>query len=115
MDEFDASREEHQAYLAAALVGYALGIRVQDILRPGRGSIAATQARQISFYLLRTALCLSLARVARAFSRDRTTVAYACRLVEERRDDPDFDIWMEQLELGLSSVISLGDEDEEAA
>ena len=96
-------------------MGYALGIGVDDILRKGRGSTCVTQARQISYYLLRTALSLSLSRVARAFSRDRTTVAYACQLVEERRDDPDFDIWMEQLELGLSSVISLGDEDEEAA
>jgi len=34
---------------------------------------------------------LSLTEVARGFARDRTTVSHACHLIEDRRDDPDFD------------------------
>tara|TARA_R110000787_G_scaffold78883_9_gene172281 strand:- start:1502 stop:1726 length:225 start_codon:yes stop_codon:yes gene_type:complete len=65
------------------------------------------RARHIAIYLTHVALGMSLARVARAFDRDRSTIAYACHLIEDKRDDTDFDGWLEQLLLGLSSVVLL--------
>lgn len=107
MPDFDPRKDEDRAYLAAALTAYALGLRTEAILSSRRRSPAEARARQIAMYLLRTALGMSLSRVARAFNRDRTTVAHGCNLVEDFRDDPDFDVWIEQLSVGLSSVVVL--------
>lgn len=107
MAEFDPQKDEDRAYLAAALTGYALGLKTEAILSLQRRSPAEARGRQIAMYLMRTALGMSLSRVARAFNRDRTTVAHACHLIEDRRDDSDFDLWIEQLSLGLSSVVVL--------
>lgn len=107
MPQFDPQKDEDRAYLAAALTAYALGLKTEAILSARRRSPAEARARQISMYLLRTALGMSLSRVARAFNRDRTTVAHGCHLIEDCRDDPDFDIWLEQLSVGLSSVVVL--------
>ena len=78
------------------------------MLSGGRGSPAEARARQVAMYLLRASLGMSLSRVARAFSRDRSTVSHACHVIEDLRDDPDFDIWVEQLSVGLCSVAVLG-------
>lgn len=107
MSEFDPQKDEDRAYLAAALTAYALGLKTESILCAQRRSPAEARARHIAIYLLRTSLGMSLSRVARAFNRDRTTVAYACNLIEDCRDDSDFDIWIEQLAVGLSSVVVL--------
>ena len=49
-------------------------------------------------YLCHTAFERSLARVAIAFGRDRSTVAHACHAIEDRREDPHFDDWIDALE-----------------
>lgn len=108
MSDFNPRKDEDRAYLAGALTAFALGLKAEDVLRGGRGSSAESRARHIAMYLMRTALGISLSRVARAFVRDRSTVSYACQVVEDLRDDPDFDIWIEQLSVGLASVAVLG-------
>ena len=107
MSLFDPRKDEDRAYLASALTAYALGLKVDDVLAGSRGSPANARARQIAMYLVRAGLGMSLSRVARAFGRDRTTVSHACHLIEDLRDDPDFDIWIEQLSVGLTSVAIL--------
>jgi chromosomal replication initiation ATPase DnaA len=107
--KFDPRKDEDRAYLAAALTAFALGLRTEAILSPERGSPATARARHIAMYLTHAGLGMSLARVARAFQRDRSTIAYACHAIETDRDDDDFDIWLEQLTVGLTSVIVLGD------
>jgi hypothetical protein len=49
-------------------------------------------------------LGMSMTRVAIGFGRDKSTAARACRLVEDYREDPDFDTWIDQLAVGLRSV-----------
>lgn len=61
-------------------------------------------ARQVAMYLAHVAYGLSLTEVGVLFGRDRTTVAHACGVVEDRRDDPAFDTAMEHLE---SSIVVL--------
>jgi chromosomal replication initiation ATPase DnaA len=60
-------------------------------------------ARQVAMYLAHVGGGLCLSEVGRLFARDRTTVAHACALVEDRRDDPDFDRCLSFLELALIS------------
>lgn len=86
------------AQLAAGIAGYALGVATGEILEPGRGPAAAAFARQIAMYLCHVGGELSLARVALAFDRDRSTVAHACHTVEDRREEPQFDLWLGTLE-----------------
>ncbi len=107
MAKFDPQKDEDRAYLAAALTAYALGLKSEVLLSPERGRPIEARARHIAIYITHVALGMSLARVARAFDRDRSTIAYACRLVEDKRDDPDFDDWLEQLSMGLSSVVPM--------
>ena len=113
MSRFDPRKDEDRAYLAGALTAFALGMKTEDVLGGGRGTPAVSRARHIAMYLLRAGLGMSLARVARAFTRDRSTVSYACQIIEDLRDDPDFDIWIEQLSVGLSSVAVLGEAPDE--
>jgi hypothetical protein len=50
-------------------------------------------------YLAHVALGQPLTRVAAGFGRDRSTVAYACRRIEEQRDNAAFDAALAGLEL----------------
>ncbi len=108
MSDFDPNRDEDRAYLASALVAYALGLHTEDILAVERGSPAICRARHIAMYLMHAGLGLSLGRVARAFGRDRSTIGHACRQIEAARDNDDFDVWLDQLTVGLASVVGLG-------
>lgn len=56
-------------------------------------------------YLAHVACALTLTEVGALFERDRTTVAHACSLIEDRRDDPDLDRKLEHLERAVASLI----------
>jgi len=99
--------DRRRAKLVSGLVGYALHVRLHDILSNERGSLEVSRARQVAMYLAHTALGLSLARVALAFQRDRSTVAHACHLIEDRREDEAFDDWVTGLEDGIAMIVPL--------
>lgn len=101
---FNREKDIGCAQLSASLVAYGLGIDYEAIMGDERGGTGAAFARQIAMYMMHVALSISLARVAYAFGRDRSTVSHGCRIVEERREDSDFDAWLHQLEAGLESV-----------
>lgn len=58
-------------------------------------------ARQAAMYLAHVAYGLTLTEVGALFARDRTTVAHACGIVEDRRDDPVFDVFLDNLEVSI--------------
>ncbi len=62
-------------------------------------------ARQMAMYLAHVGCGVSLTEVGHLFERDRTTVAHACGLVEDRRDDPDFDHRLNHLERAVSCLL----------
>ncbi len=95
------------AQFAAGVAGYAVGVAPDDILRELRGSAETAFARQVAMYLCHVAFELSLARIATAFERDRSTVAHACHVIEDRRDDPAFEHWIDALELVLRGAPKL--------
>lgn len=92
-----------KARFACDAVAFALGCD-DSLLSAQRGSVAVSFARQVAMYLTHVAFGLSLSRVAFAFGRDRSTVAYACHLIEDRRDDAKLDDMLEQLEAALRAA-----------
>ena len=69
-----------------------------DLWSGTRGRPRVAFARQVAMYLAHVAWGLSLTEVGYVFSRDRTTVAHACSLVEDLHDDPVLDRSLELLE-----------------
>jgi chromosomal replication initiation ATPase DnaA len=104
MAKFNPRKDEDCASLAADLTAYAIGLKAETLLSSERGRPIEARARHIAIYLTHVALGTSLARVARAFGRDPSTIAHACHLIEDKRDDRDFDDWLEQLSMGLSAL-----------
>lgn len=89
------------ARLSAGVATYALSAPLHAVLAPGRGSAEVAFARKVAMYLCHVAFEFSLARVAAAFRRDRSTVAHACHHIEDRREEAAFDLWVSGLEAML--------------
>jgi chromosomal replication initiation ATPase DnaA len=62
-------------------------------------------SRQVAMYLAHVVCGLSLTEVGRIFARDRTTVAHACELIEDRRDEPELDARLEHLERAVVCLV----------
>ena len=60
--------------------------------------------RQIAMYVCHVALQIPIADIGDAFGRNRTTVAYSLRIVEDRRDDKAYDAFVEAVE-GMARAI----------
>ncbi len=79
----------------------------ETLLRgPTRGRAHVARARQVAMYLAHTACGLSLSDVGRLFERDRTTAAHACRLIEDAREDDDFDRAVDLLASGARMMMA---------
>jgi len=98
-------RVERGGELARQLAALAFTVRVEDIAAPTRLKAPVAAARQVAMYLVHVALGVSLTRIGRLFGRDRSTVAHACQCVEDRRDDPAFDEFIEALERTLLELV----------
>lgn len=79
------------ARTAIVLAATALGVPLDAVLADHRCIAPVATARQVAMYLAHVELGLPQAEVARAFQRDRSTVAHACRRIEDMRDRPAFD------------------------
>jgi hypothetical protein len=87
-------------------VAQVFGIHARELRRATRGRAHVAQARQVAMYLAHAVLGLSLSQTGVLFHRDRTTVAHACALVEDMRDDPVFDRVLDLLEDVLLALIN---------
>jgi chromosomal replication initiation ATPase DnaA len=74
-----------------ALVARQKNISVCSVKCNRRGTPAVARARQVAMYLAHVVFGHSLTEVGEIFGRDRTTVSYACALIEDLRDDRGFD------------------------
>jgi chromosomal replication initiation ATPase DnaA len=86
-------------------VATVFGVDLEDLRAPTRGSASAAFARQVAMYLAHVVCGLSMTEVGMLFARDRTTVAHACGVVEDSRDDLDLDVRLGHLERAVSSLI----------
>lgn len=85
--------------LVTASVAFDFGLDPAALEVTLRGSQRVAFARQIAMYLAHVGFGLSFEAIGRAFGRDRTTVAHACRVVEDGRDDIWFDCRIATLEM----------------
>lgn len=93
--------QENAVRVVEALVTSAFALRPQDLRQGSRGSATSAFGRQVAMYLTHTRLGLTYTVTGRIFERDRTTAAYACRMVEERREDPRVDAILDRLERAI--------------
>lgn len=87
-------RDEHALALCEGMLDITaalFNVSGRELRRGGRSAIGVARVRQIAMYAAHTLLGLSMKEVGRGFGRDRTTVLYACHLVEDMRDDAEFD------------------------
>ena len=84
--------------LVALATAAAFAVPVGELIAATRRTPYVAFARQSAMYLAHVTFGLSYSEVGRAFGRDRTTAAHACRLIEERRDDPAVDAVLGSLE-----------------
>jgi hypothetical protein len=80
------------------------GVAHDELHRLSRGKAKVALARQVAMYLAHVACRLSLTDTGKLFGRDRTTVAHACAVIEDRRDDPLFDRALDLLEWAVAAL-----------
>ena len=93
-----ASDTERLCRQLESLTAAAFAVPVGEMRAPSRRARTIAFARQSAMYLAHVTLGLSYSATGRLFDRDRTTAAHACRLVEDRRDDPAVDRTLVALE-----------------
>lgn len=80
------------------------GVSTNALQKANRGRANVALARQTAMYLAHVGCSLTLTEVGYLFERDRTTVAHACALIEDRRDNPEFDLALELLERAVKAL-----------
>lgn len=70
-----------------------------------RGRARVALARQVAMYLAHVVCELSLTAVGRLFGRDRSTVAHACRRIENAREGPQFDRAVAKVEHSVRMMV----------
>ncbi len=104
------SQQVAEIKLTCDVVARVYNILPAALYSPTRGEAYVAHARQLAMYLAHVTFGLSLGAVGRHFRRDRTTAAYGCRQVEDRRDNPSFDFMLDRLEqaLAILSAVRFG-------
>jgi chromosomal replication initiation ATPase DnaA len=87
------------------VVARAFRVDSADLWAETRGRSEVAFARQVAMYLAHVACGLNLTDAGHLFSRDRTTIAHACGVIEDLRDDPQFERTLALLE-GAIRVLS---------
>ena len=95
--------------VTSEIVAHSFDLDPRKLVSRKRGSSAVSRARQVTAYLLHTTLSMPLIDIARELQKDRTTIGHACRMVEDLRDDPDFDDRISGLESTLHLIKGLAD------
>lgn len=110
-DEAPASARKRQRNIELCdalidLLGPTFGVCSKELRSPKRCVRSIARVRQIGMYVAHTYFGMTMSEVAVGFARDRTTVMYACHLVEDLRDDMDFDAVVSSFERAVGSVFT---------
>lgn len=89
----------------ANLVANTMSVSHEDLFSASRGRAGIAHARQILMYLLNVVVGLNMVEVGKLLGRDRSTVSHACALIEDRREDTDFDEMLNALETQIERAI----------
>ncbi len=90
--------------LTVIFVAEQFEVPVKKLMIKTRSIANEAQARQIAIYLAHTIFSVSYREVGLYFGRDRTTVAHACKTIEDLRDNTEFDCRLSKLEKLLSEA-----------
>lgn len=99
------ARSQRTRQLIELAVTRVFGVHAEAIAGTSRGRAHVALARQVAMYLAHVACGYNLTQVGEIFARDRTTVAYACMIVEDRRDEVQFDRVIDLLEQSVAALI----------
>lgn len=105
LHDLPAREAERLRCLIEAAIGEIFGVACADLAAPSRGKAPVALARQAAMYLAHVSCGLNLTDVGTVFGRDRTTVAHACAVIEDRRDDPVFDRALELMEWIVPTLV----------
>lgn len=95
--------QDNSIWLAQSVAAGAYGVAMDDMqTRTRKGE--AQKARQLATYLARVVFNVGLRELANATGRSPATVFHACKCVEQRREEPQFDHAVEFLEHQLRTV-----------
>ncbi|MGI9475233.1 MAG: helix-turn-helix domain-containing protein [Hyphomicrobiaceae bacterium] len=86
-------------------VATVFNVEAELLAHPKRGPAHVALARQVAMYLAHVSCELSLTAVGRLFGRDRSTVAHACRRIENAREGPLFDRALAVMERSVRMVV----------
>lgn len=92
--EQSGRRDEQAVALCDSLIDITsalFGVSSKEMRRSGRTNLDVARVRQVAMYVAHVVLRLTMKEIGIGFSRDRTTVLHACHLVEDLRDDLEFD------------------------
>ena len=95
----------HQARVVISIIAQVFAVEARLICSPLRESARIAFARQVAMYLTHIRCGLNYTETGQLFNRDRTTVAYACALIEDQRDDPILDQTLTHTELAARRLI----------
>ncbi len=98
----------HPNVIIEHVVAQVFGVDVRELRKGTRGRASVALARQAAMYLAHAGCGLGMKDAGRLFARDRTTVAHACGVIEDKRDDPVFDRTMDLLESAVVAMINRG-------
>ena len=73
------------------VVAAMFSVSSKELRAHGRTSHDVCRVRQIAMYVAHVVLELKMSEVGKGFGRDRTTVVYACHMIEDLREDEDFE------------------------
>lgn len=93
-----AAPHEQVCRMMEAAVAAAFAVPLAELRARSRRTQGVAFARQSAMYLAHVVLGLNYSATGMLFHRDRTTAAYACQIVEDRRDDPRIDRLLQHLE-----------------
>ena len=83
-------------------------VKAVDVRRP------RAHVQQIAIYTCHVVLRMSMADIGEAIGKHRTTVSYACHLVEDRRDNPAYDEFLGAIERLVLSIFNPAEGDDHA-
>lgn len=98
-------RAEQMRRAIEMAVAQVFGVDSVALEQHSRGVARVALARQVAMYLAHVGCGLSMTAAGRLFGRDRTTVAHACLIVEDKRDDPMFDRALDLLEWAVPVMV----------
>jgi hypothetical protein len=70
----------------------------RDIRSPKRQNLDVARVRQIGMYVANVVLGINMSMIGQGFGRNKSTVIHACHLIEDMRDDEEFDLLIARLE-----------------